>query len=250
MREATRRVSRGTELLAWVSCLACSPAPHASEPTRVKPDVVSASPARSSVETLVASPPASASAASTSAPLDSDRDGIVDSEDRCPTEPGARSADRARWGCPHKLPFQDDGLMLSFLPFKPGSTKLDVSQSVPLLNAVAARLKEHADYCLLLVGYADAKTDPVPLASLRLKRARAAQKYLIERGVKAERLAVEGADDPCTTEPLNHDGRRVSLRALRCPITSPLPQLECRHKNSYVSQQWGEEPAPESSHAR
>ncbi|HXK18130.1 MAG TPA: OmpA family protein [Polyangiaceae bacterium] len=161
---------------------------------------------------------------------DQDRDGIPDTEDSCPNEPGTASAARHEHGCP-KQPLADiplNALLISPLIFQPGSRGLEPAQDYAELDRLALRMKEHPDHCLFIVGHADSRKDPGGAASLSVARARSVEKYLAAHAVPAARMATQGAGSDCAIEPGVSDNRRVSIRVLACPIPATPPVLDCR----------------------
>lgn len=121
--------------------------------------------------------------------VDSDGDGIADSEDDCPHEAGTAEND----GCPElseeeKKVLQD---ALEGVKFKTGSDDL-TAESYAKLDKVVSLLKIHEDFKLKISGY----TDNTGGADLNLKlsddRAHACEKYIIGKGISASRITAKG----------------------------------------------------------
>ena len=150
---------------------------------------------------------------------DSDGDGIPDSEDACPTQPGPAEFD----GCPDtdgdqvpdnvdKCPNEPGPAENGGCPLGPpyvvlegaqihlrGSVVFDLGQatihkqSFPLLDEVASLLKSRPDIELLEVdGHTDNRGGREYNQDLSERRARAVVEYLVKRGVQQPRLRSHG----------------------------------------------------------
>ena len=86
-------------------------------------------------------------------------------------------------------------------------------ESRPVLDDVVAKLKKFPGLRVLIVGHTDNVGDPARNRTLSISRAREVRKYLIGRGVPADRLQAFGFGD---TRPLKsnatEEGRRVNRR--------------------------------------
>lgn len=148
---------------------------------------------------------------------DTDGDGIQDDRDQCPREPGTRN------GCPGfvGLILPEAGIkILERVEFDVQASRVSAG-SFPLLDAVAAILKDHPEISrVAVVGFADDKEGaPEKLSELR---ANAVVDYLVSKGVDRARLlpAGRGSDEPIETSgtpEARAKNRRVQFEIERAP---------------------------------
>ncbi len=112
-------------------------------------------------------------------PKDSDRDGVVDAKDRCPATPqGARVNAQGCWVL--------EGVLFAY-------DKADIRpQFQPRLDEVVAVLRENPDLQVRIEGHTDNIASAQYNQKLSLRRARAVHDYLVNHGIKAQRLSVAG----------------------------------------------------------
>ncbi|MFA5216575.1 OmpA family protein [Sulfuricurvum sp.] len=115
------------------------------------------------------------------APQDSDKDGVLDSADKCPGTPAGFKVDAD--GCPLKATLH--------LNFSTDSNKVDAEGAVKV-NAFAAFLKESSAYKATIVGHTDSTASDAYNQKLSEKRAEKVKSMLIEQGVAADRLSAKG----------------------------------------------------------
>ena len=122
-----------------------------------------------------------AAVAAVVAPIDSDKDGVFDPTDKCPTTPTGFKVDAD--GCPIKatlhLNFATDGHGIDAI----GNTKV---------NNFAAFLKESPAYKANIVGHTDSTASDKYNQKLSEKRAQMVKTMLIDQGVTADRLTASG----------------------------------------------------------
>jgi OOP family OmpA-OmpF porin len=174
-------------------------------------------------------------AAVVAAPKDSDGDGVVDPDDRCPNTPAGAVVDKQ--GCPidsdgdgffdglDKCPNSikgaliDDygcGYKLSGVHFGFDSDQLSPA-AYALLGEVADRLKKYPDVNITIEGYTDSRGPDEYNLGLSTRRAQSAANYLAGQGVAANRITVVGMGEanPVAsndTEQGRADNRRVVLK--------------------------------------
>jgi OmpA-OmpF porin, OOP family len=122
---------------------------------------------------------------------DGDGDGVVDRSDNCPTEAG--TADN--YGCAKKQLVVLKAEKLEILDKVFFATAKDViqSKSFPLLDNVAAVVNAHPEIKHIRVeGHTDNVGDAAKNKDLSNRRAAAVVKYLVSKGVAADRLVSEG----------------------------------------------------------
>ena len=149
-------------------------------------------------------------------PLDGDGDGIADGADACPTERGVASPDKARNGCPALGIDQR-------VYFRVGRASLaDVTEPVP--ESLAADVKKVlADPGVDKVqvdGHADELGDAAYNSALSQQRAESVRRWLVQRGVPADRLVTKahGSSQPAASnadDAGRRKNRRVELTVLR-----------------------------------
>lgn len=155
--------------------------------------------------------------------VDSDGDGVVDPIDNCPKEKG--SADNA--GCAKKQkvtiqPGKTIDITESVL-FTTGKAEINVL-SFGLLDNIASVLNSHPEIKQVRVeGHTDAEGDAAANQALSAARAASVVKYLVKKGVKAERLEAMGFG---SSKPLADNGtpegraqnRRVAFTIVGVPV--------------------------------
>ena len=120
---------------------------------------------------------------------DTDKDGVIDSEDDCPTVAGLKELK----GCPAApiLKVEDQKLgekVLPSLEFAVGKDMIKLS----LLIELADLMKQHADeWTLKLAGHTDSRGDSLKNIILSEKRVKSVKKFLVSRGVKADKIIIE-----------------------------------------------------------
>lgn len=140
---------------------------------------------------------------------DSDRDGVVDSSDRCPDTPRGTRVDGE--GCPLARVVRLKGVN-----FETNSSRLR-ADSRTILNDVATVLNRYPDMTVEIAGHTDARGADSYNQRLSQRRADSVRSYLIEQGVVATRLSAKGYGE---TDPVADNGsregrelnRRVELR--------------------------------------
>lgn len=115
------------------------------------------------------------------APIDSDKDGVFDPQDKCPATPAGFKVDAD--GCPLKATLH--------LNFATNSNKVD-AEGVAKVDAFAAFLKDSPAYKASIVGHTDSTASDAYNQKLSEKRAEMVKNMLIKDGVAAERLTSEG----------------------------------------------------------
>lgn len=82
-----------------------------------------------------------------------------------------------------------------FIGFEtPTSSSID-QETQKYLDAVALSLKKHPQQEVQIVGHADAFGTPEETQRVSFERARQVQKYLVQKGIKAERCLISGVGD-------------------------------------------------------
>lgn len=148
---------------------------------------------------------------------DTDKDGVVDREDDCPTTPGLKELK----GCPPApvLKAEEQKILEKAFASLEFATGKDIIKKIsyPSLNELAGLMKQHNDWTLKLSGHTDNQGDAAKNMILSEKRAKAVKKYLMTKGVKADRIITEwfGQTVPIAdnaTEAGRQKNRRVEMK--------------------------------------
>ncbi len=146
---------------------------------------------------------------------DSDEDGVMDREDRCPgTGPGLIVDSR---GCPK--------ILTLYLEFGFDSNKLrkplesDTKQQLDQLKEFAELLHKHPEYRAIVIGYTDSIGDEEYNRKLSLRRAETIRNLLIDEGISEYRIGIDGLGEkyplaPNDTEEGWRKNRRIELQLL------------------------------------
>ncbi len=151
------------------------------------------------------------------APLDGDKDGVIDDKDRCPTTPEGRSVDEK--GC--ELDGDNDGIVdaldkcpntvtgvsvdvngcaesiILAIKFENASSKINEKDS-PQLQEYVEFMKRNSAYDVTIIGHTDSKGSAVFNQRLSQQRAEAVKANLVSGGVEASRITTvgKGEDEP------------------------------------------------------
>jgi OOP family OmpA-OmpF porin len=122
-------------------------------------------------------------------PLDRDGDGVPDNEDRCPDRAGPAS----NKGCPEIKAEQKKVLTeaTKYINFDFNKATLKPS-SYPKLDQMVQILNEYPDYSLSIAGHTDNVGNDDYNLRLSYERAAAARKYMVSKGVPADRIESRG----------------------------------------------------------
>jgi OOP family OmpA-OmpF porin len=122
-------------------------------------------------------------------PLDRDGDGVPDFQDRCPDRAGPAS----NKGCP-EIPAEKKKILneaTKYINFDFNKATLKAS-SYPKLEQMVQILNDYPDYSLSIAGHTDSKGDDNYNTRLSYQRAASARKYMVEKGIPADRIESRG----------------------------------------------------------
>ena len=126
---------------------------------------------------------------------DSDKDGIMDAQDACPKEPGEPDVDPKKNGCPkfiRRISGSSEIQILKTIEFATGRSTI-LSKSFPILDEVVRLVKVNPDISHLdIEGHTDNKGSDDLNEKLSNERAHAVMKYMIDKGIAADRLSAAG----------------------------------------------------------
>jgi outer membrane protein OmpA-like peptidoglycan-associated protein len=158
---------------------------------------------REATATATASSTASTSARTTRAsspdgcPIpDTDGDGILDNDDKCPTEPEIKNGYRDEDGCPDEIPVQTARFTGTIRGVYFESFKAEIkAKSTPVLDRMVLILNEFSDVRLFVECHEPTNPGNTPdaLRKFSLRRAKKIKRYLVERGIAPVRIEVSGA---------------------------------------------------------
>jgi len=130
---------------------------------------------------------------------DTDGDGILDKDDRCVNEPETRNGFEDADGCPDELPakvVKFTGVIRGiFFDFNKDTIR---KQSTKTLNEAAKIFNEYPELRVEISGHTDNVGKDDYNKDLSRRRAEAVKRFLVDKGVKPERITTRGAgpDEP------------------------------------------------------
>jgi OOP family OmpA-OmpF porin len=119
-------------------------------------------------------------------PLDTDGDGVSDDKDKCPDTPAGTKVDAT--GCPEKKAPSEQTQYINF-DFNKSTPQ---ASSTPKLEQMTQIMNEYPDYSLSIAGHADNKGSDEYNIRLSYERAESARKYLLDKGISADRIEARG----------------------------------------------------------
>lgn len=147
--------------------------------------------------------------------LDNDRDGIPDDRDKCPNQAETLNGFEDNDGCPDEKPPEikkGERIVLRGVNFKTGSANL-VPSSYTVLDTVYKSLERNPEVLVEIRGYTDSVGDYNYNLKLSQKRADSVKLYLVNRGIKVDRIraAGYGEENPIATN-ATKSGRAANRR--------------------------------------
>jgi outer membrane protein OmpA-like peptidoglycan-associated protein len=127
---------------------------------------------------------------------DNDKDGILDADDKCPNEPEDMDGYEDEDGCPdptHKLAVvkQDQIVIMEQIFFETAKAKIKPI-SFPICDAVVAVIEKNPTIKIRIEGHTDSRGKAGYNRKLSDQRAKAVLKYLVDKGIDADRMTAEG----------------------------------------------------------
>jgi OmpA-OmpF porin, OOP family len=154
---------------------------------------------------------------------DNDNDQIADVLDQCPMEAEDYDNDQDDDGCPEerKLVKVEDGqIKLGQQVFFKTDKDTILPVSFPLLDEVAAVLTENMAIKIRIEGHTDNKGKAKYNKKLSQRRAESVRKYLIKRGISADRMTSAGFGMERPIEDNSTEAGRAANRRVEIHITS------------------------------
>ena len=148
-------------------------------------------------------------------PVDSDKDGVPDHLDKCANTLEGVAVDKN--GCPNKN--QDLDKLKKGIQFKSGSAKLTASSN-KTLNNIVKLMKKLPNVNLEIQGHTDDVGKAEKNKKISEQRAQAVVKYLVKKGIDADRLRAVGyGPDMPIADNKTKKGRALNRRVELVPFT-------------------------------
>ncbi|HET7545741.1 MAG TPA: OmpA family protein [Polyangiaceae bacterium] len=146
--------------------------------------------------------------------FDRDGDGVVDSNDQCPNEMETRNGFRDSDGCPDQLPPEVAKFVgvIRGIDFDAGRSA-PRPEALPTLDAAAKLFSQYPELRLRISVHTDSVGQAAENRALSGRRAHALRDYLIDRGMRAERIEARGAgqEEPIASN-ADEAGRALNRR--------------------------------------
>lgn len=184
-----------------------APAPVQAEPQAPAPQAKPV--VQAPVQPATPATPATPVAPAPTKPLDSDQDGVIDANDRCPNTPAWASVDHE--GCPIKRT-----LRLNFALDSATITQADQAE----LRAFADFLKKER-YDLHIIGHTDDLGSAIYNQKLSEKRATSVKKALVAEGIDASRMRTSGQGEAAPLKPNTSKTNRDFNRRVEVDLITP-----------------------------
>lgn len=153
---------------------------------------------------------------------DRDGDSVPDPTDACPDEPGAPSQNPERNGCPGLVRVEDGQLRITRPVFFATNRDVILRRSRPVLEALADAIAATPNIRRLVIeGHTDDVGEADANLSLSRRRAENVSRWLVERGVAAERLRAVGFGETCPKEEGSSRRARAANRRVEFRIVDP-----------------------------
>ena len=153
---------------------------------------------------------------------DNDGDGIADLLDQCPGEPETYNGFEDEDGCPDERPvvqMDGDQIKLNEQVFFKFNKSDILPVSYPLLDEVARILAQNPTIHVRIEGHTDSKGKAAYNKKLSNDRAASVRKYLINRGISAERMESVGYGAERPIEDNSTEAGRAANRRVEIHIT-------------------------------
>ena len=152
-------------------------------------------------------------------PPDTDGDGILDPVDACPEEKGPPDPDPAKNGCPTSVRVTENEIVILHQVQFDTDKAIIKKVSDPLLDEVAAVLKEHPEILRVEIqGHTDNRGAPKHNETLSQQRADAVMRALVNRKVDKGRLVGKGYGQNTPIADNSTDGGRLANRRVEFKI--------------------------------
>jgi OOP family OmpA-OmpF porin len=151
-------------------------------------------------------------------PGDTDQDGILDADDKCPTEPETKNGFEDSDGCPDVVPDVVQKFMgvIAGIQFDVNKDSIR-SSSYTVLDQAAKILEDYPSLKVEIAGHTDDTGAHDYNVKLSEQRASSVKGYLVSKGLSADRIITRGAgpDEPLVNEKstsARQKNRRIEFR--------------------------------------
>lgn len=125
-------------------------------------------------------------------PLDSDGDGVIDSLDKCPGTPKGTKVDANGCPLPEKAVVTEQGTYSFGIIYFDTNKATIKPKSIPVLDNAVTYMKKNPGVKLEVQGHTDSVASDAYNMQLSKARADAVRKYMIGKGIEADRLTAKG----------------------------------------------------------
>jgi outer membrane protein OmpA-like peptidoglycan-associated protein len=160
---------------------------------------------------------------------DRDNDRFWDDQDSCPEEAETVNGYQDEDGCADELPAEvkEFSGVIKGITFDTNKDTIRRS-SFPTLDRAVAVLSEYPDIRIMIVGHTDDRGQRDHNVELSQRRAESVKTYLVERGIKADRITTEGLgpDEPIDsneTKAGRANNRRIEFRIVQAEGVTTTP---------------------------
>jgi outer membrane protein OmpA-like peptidoglycan-associated protein len=155
---------------------------------------------------------------------DSDGDTIPDDSDACPDKKGLPNIDPQLNGCPPLVEIKEGKLVILKPVFFARNVDVILPSSFKVLTAVANAILDAKDIKKVRIeGHTDDKGRATHNRELSQRRAESVRRFLVARGVAAERLTAEGFGPEKPIVPNDTEANRALNRRVEFRIIDPPP---------------------------
>ena len=124
---------------------------------------------------------------------DADHDGVPDAQDHCPTVPGHAAKIAEKNGCPSLIKFDKEDEIQLLEPIQFDTAKSTIKAvSFPILDEIVALMNSRKDLKVGVYGHTDSVGSDAMNLQLSKDRAASCVRYLVGKGISANRLQSEG----------------------------------------------------------
>jgi outer membrane protein OmpA-like peptidoglycan-associated protein len=152
---------------------------------------------------------------------DTDKDGILNPDDKCPTEPETKNGYEDEDGCPDEIPeaIKNFSGVMKGIEFDVNKATIR-KKSFATLDAAVKVLTDYPKLRIEVSGHTDTDGKKDHNMQLSADRADSVKKYLVDKGIAADRIETRGAgpDEPIAPNDTNANkqkNRRIEFKILQ-----------------------------------
>lgn len=148
--------------------------------------------------------------------LDNDGDGILDRDDNCPSESETFNGFEDSDGCPDDAPIY---FPLAHINFKFGTAEISGADPIPVLEEVVRIMKDNPSIRVEIQGHTDNIGNDESNMELSRRRSETIKRYLVNRGIGADRLDTRGFGEARPIDSNDTDLGRARNRRIEFIVT-------------------------------